>query len=304
MYHYVRPIKNSSHSGIKGLEIDGFVKQIEFFKKNNFKFVTAADLLDCIYDNREIHQNAILLTFDDGLKDHHSYVFPVLTKFEIQGLFFPPIKPIKEKNILDVHKIHFILAQFENTRQLIDEIFELISKFKKQYNLSSPESYLSKLAIPNRFDTGEIVFIKRLLQRELPRELRTNLTDHLFRKYVTHDEESFANELYLSIDDIKEMRESGMYVGTHGYSHEWLSRVSDDDLKYEIEQCLKFYLDINKQKDSWIMCYPYGDYDEKVIKKLREAGCKAALSTKIGDAILDETNSFYLKRYDTNDFLQ
>ena len=34
MYHYVRPIKNSKYPNIKGLELHGFQRQIEFFKKN------------------------------------------------------------------------------------------------------------------------------------------------------------------------------------------------------------------------------------------------------------------------------
>ena len=34
MYHYVRPIKNSQYSEIKGLEVEQFQNHIEFFLKN------------------------------------------------------------------------------------------------------------------------------------------------------------------------------------------------------------------------------------------------------------------------------
>ena len=34
MYHYVRPIKGSKHPNIKGLELENFKKQINFFLKN------------------------------------------------------------------------------------------------------------------------------------------------------------------------------------------------------------------------------------------------------------------------------
>ena len=33
MYHYVRPLKSSLYPGIKGLELDGFVNQLEYLKK-------------------------------------------------------------------------------------------------------------------------------------------------------------------------------------------------------------------------------------------------------------------------------
>ena len=79
MYHYVRPIKNSKYYKIKGLEIDGFKRQIEFFEKK-FHFITIEELLDSAYSNKTIPKNSILLTFDDGFKDHFSHVFPILKK--------------------------------------------------------------------------------------------------------------------------------------------------------------------------------------------------------------------------------
>ena len=34
MYHYVREIKGSDYPNIKGLEIDGFKRQLDYFSKN------------------------------------------------------------------------------------------------------------------------------------------------------------------------------------------------------------------------------------------------------------------------------
>ena len=161
MYHYVRPIKESPYPEIKGLEVDGFLRQLEFFKKS-FHFVTAEEVLDCIYDEQPLPQNSVWLTFDDGFKDHFQHVFPILQKFEIQGAFFPPAKPIEENVVLDVHKIHFILASVANKQKIVDEIFSLIKKNQKQYDLEEPEKYFEKLAIANRFDSKEVIFIKRI----------------------------------------------------------------------------------------------------------------------------------------------
>jgi hypothetical protein len=44
MYHYVRPIKNSKFPKIKGLEVSGFKKQLDYLSKN-FQFVTAEQLI-------------------------------------------------------------------------------------------------------------------------------------------------------------------------------------------------------------------------------------------------------------------
>lgn len=303
MYHYVRPIKNSKYPEIKGLELDGFIRQMEFFKKN-FTFITAKQLLSCIYNGETIPDNAILLTFDDGLKDHYSYVFPVLQQFNVQGLFFPTAETIESNKVIDVHKIHFILASCKNKNNIVDNIFTLIKKNKDKYQLDSPESYFKSLAIPNRFDTKEVIFIKRILQRNLPHELREQIVDYLFKKFVTDDEKSFSEELYLSYDDIKNMQNAGMYFGSHGYSHEWLTYLNDSDLNIELKKMLEFNSRINKNNDNMIMCYPYGNNNTNLIKKLKIYGYKAGLTTDVGDSILDISNAFLLKRYDTNDFPQ
>ena len=268
MYHYVRPLKFTSFPKIKGLEKENFIRQIEFFKKK-FKFITANDILDGIYENKTISSNSILLTFDDGFKDHYNHVFPILKKYDIQGLFFPPGKPIIEKMVLDVHKIHHILAKANDLNSLINEIFVFINENKKKFKLKEPEEYFKDLAIANRFDSKEIIFIKRIIQRELPEKTRGLLVNKLFKKFVTKNEMGFSEQLYLNKDEIDEMRENGMFFGSHGYSHQWLSHMSEQNLNEELGKSLEFYDRINPNGKK-IMCYPYGDYNESVVTKIKK----------------------------------
>ncbi len=46
MYHYIRPIKNSKFSDIKGLEVTKFQNQIAFFRQN-FYFADVDSFLKC-----------------------------------------------------------------------------------------------------------------------------------------------------------------------------------------------------------------------------------------------------------------
>ena len=303
MYHYVRPIKNSPFPNIKGLEVECFERQIKFFQKN-FHFISISDILDCVYQNKELPENSILLTFDDGFKDHYQYVFPLLKKLEINAAFFPPALPIVENCVLDVHKIHFILASTPNHQLIIDEIFNLIKKFSVEFELKSPKEYFSELSIPNRFDSKEIVFIKRILQRNLPSTLRSKITDSLFKKFIQESESNFSSKLYMNFDEMHEMTDNGMYFGSHSYSHQWLSYLSSKELESEIDKSLKFCNKINPDIKDLVMCYPYGDYSQDVISQLAKSGFKAGLSTKVGDTTISNSNIFSLERYDTNDFSQ
>lgn len=299
MYHYVRPIKKSEYPEIKGLETIGFLNQLEYFKKS-FKFGNFSDIFNSLNNNSDIAPNQVLLTFDDGLKDHFSTVFPILKKMNIKGYFFPPSKPIEEKIVLDVHKIHFILSSVLDKNKIIQEIFE----FMKKNKINSPHEYFKKLAIPSRFDTKEIVFIKKILQRELPFELRTELTDNLFKKFVSINEQDFSENLYMSINEMKEMSESGMVFGSHTHTHQWLSTLSHSCLINEIEHSKEFCRKIQYNNDELIMCYPYGDFNNKVITEISKRGFKAGLTTEVGDAELSRSQIFKLNRFDTNDFLQ
>ncbi|TLX79107.1 MAG: hypothetical protein E6L00_08330 [Thaumarchaeota archaeon] len=138
----------------------------------------------------------------------------------------------------------------------------------------------------------------------MPRNLRSMIVNSLFKEFVTNDEKSFAKDLYLSYEEIHEMREYGMYFGSHGYSHEWLGTISPSELNFEIEESRKFYSRINGNNDHMIMCYPYGSYSAEVIQKLKESEYKVGLTIEVGDAVLNKLNAFTLKRYDTNDFQQ
>lgn len=303
MYHYVRPIRKSNYPKIKGLEVEGFRRQLNHFNEN-FKFVSLSELLDCIYKNKEIETNSVLLTFDDGFKDHYLHVFPILKKLHIQGLFFPPAMPLVENTVLDVHKIHFILANVKDHQKLSKELNELIRTYQDKYDLQNPDSYISQIVTAGRFDDDVTFFIKQTLQRLLPKKARNEFSNLLFQKYVTEDEKSFSKELYLSYEEINEMIESGMYFGSHSYSHEWFDNLSEDELKVEFEKSSQFLTKINKNKDSWIMCYPYGYYTETVIQYLKKQRYQAALTTVVGDARLTKENAFELHRFDTNDFPQ
>ena len=87
MYHYVRPIKKSLYPLIKGLELDAFKMQLSYLEKN-YKIITMESLIEFAKNDKSLPENPCLLTFDDGYKDHYTYVFPELKKRGFQGSFF------------------------------------------------------------------------------------------------------------------------------------------------------------------------------------------------------------------------
>lgn len=301
MYHFVRDLYHSRYPEIKGLQLSHFKEQLGYIEKH-YTVIRMAELIAAAYSaDHRLPQNAALLTFDDGYIDHYTNVFPILDEKGIQGCFFPPAKAIKECQVLDVNKIHFVLASVSNKAKIIQYIFSMLDEARAEYSLKENELYYNTLAASNRFDTGEVVFIKSILQRELPEKLRREIVNNLFRKYVTEDEGSFARELYMSVDQLKCMVRNGMYVGSHGYDHYWLDTLDKDNQEKEVDLSLEFLKEIGCSRDSWVMCYPYGAYNDSLLSILKKKGCKAGLTTRVGIADLNSGHPLTMPRLDTND---
>lgn len=301
-YHYVRDVKYTRYPGIKALSISEFKGQIEYLARY-YQFVSIQDCLDAAYYNKgDLPANAVLLTFDDGYSEHFSTVFPVLHRKGIQGCFFPSSEAILEGKVLDVNKIHFILSSVGDIHRLIRDVYDILDELREQYLLKSNESYFSELTKKEtRFDSREVIFIKRLLQVGLEENVRMIVIDRLFSKYVSDDENAIAADLYVNTDQLKCMIKCGQYVGSHGKKHVWLSTLSPEQQEAEIDSSLAFLKEIGSPVDYWVMCYPYGDYNDSLIDLLKRKNCKLGLTTRVGIASLNQETLFTLSRLDTSD---
>jgi len=300
MYHYVRQLKHSLFPDIKGLETELFKEQIAYIKKH-YSVISAYDLIDIIESGSCLPPNALLLTFDDGYIDHFTDVFPILKKEKLPGCFFPPSKPIFENKVLDVHKIHFIMAATPQKNLLVEYVFGTLDEYRDAFNLESNDFYWNKCGVPNRFDSAETIFVKRILQRDLPKELRGIIADKLFEKFVSVDGEAFSKELYMNLDQVSYLQANGMYIGSHGYEHCWLDSINEDAQRREIDLSLQFLDRVGSDTSRWIMCYPCGGYNESLLNILKEKNCTVGLTTRVDIADLSNDNSLTLPRIDTND---
>lgn len=305
MYHYVRDLKNSRFPEIKGCDVRLFKEQVGYIKKH-YTPVTVEEVIDACNNGKQLPDHAILLTFDDAYADHFTYAFPVLEHEHIQGVFFPPVKAVTEHTVLDVNKIHFLLASTPSDKMpaLLNELRGMVEKNREEYGLDSFDNYFEKLAVANRFDPKEVIFVKRLLQVALPEDLRKKLATELFEKAVGMDEAMFSRELYMTIDQIKCMVDCGMHVGSHGYDHYWLGSLAKEKQEFEIVKSIEFIGMVGGDVNNWTIGYPYGNYNDDTISLLKQYGCKMGFTTRndTADFNMNEPNVMYMiPRLDVND---
>jgi peptidoglycan/xylan/chitin deacetylase (PgdA/CDA1 family) len=304
MYHYVRDLAHSRYPAIKGLTTERFEGQLDYLARH-YQVVSLAQIHAAARDAAPLPANALLLSFDDGFADHYLTVYPRLAARGWTGCFFPPAEATLEHKMLDVHKIHFVLASCPEPAKLVGRILELAAAARTQEAPDLPESAALRAAWtkPGRFDGPDVVFIKTALQQGLPQPLRGRIVDRLFAEYVSPDEGVFARELYMDLAQMRQMNRSGMEFGGHGSKHVWLGRSDRALQQSEIAACRTLLTRINERDgppDPWAMCYPYGDYNADTLELLRAGGCVLGLTTRV-ELARDLSRPMELPRLDTND---
>ena len=302
MYHYVRSIAGSRYPGIKGLETGDFIKQLDFLKENGFSFIRMEELIASYQESYVLPEKAVLLTFDDAYRDHFTEVFPILHERGIQGSFFVPGEVVDRKVVLPVNKIHFILAVENDHHHLKEELLKMLDQHRgREFDIPENGDLLKEYEKPGKFDDPETVFVKKMLQFVLPERLRDMLLESLFDKIVDVPEKVLWDELYLKDYQIKAMKKSGMFFGAHGYHHYHLGEAGHDEMKEDIIKGLQV-IDSCIDRDSWVMNYPYGSYNDDVLQVIRSLGAKLAITTKVGVNDTKKDDAFHICRLNTNDF--
>ena len=300
MYHYTRDLTHSRYPEIKGLDLPLFRQQIAFMKEH-FHIVTMEQVIDAVQGKSQLPENALLLTFDDGYIDNYTFAFPVLEEFGVQGSFFIPGKTFTTHQLLDVNKIHYILASAD--------IYKLVEDVKKEmdyyrggeYDYAPTDELFAEYAVANRFDVKETIFVKRMLQTVLPEKLRNTISSNLFEKYVGVSEKQLAYELYMTTEQIRTMKRHGMFIGCHGYDHYWLGNLSPEQMRRDVSLALDV-IDEFIDRKNWVMNYPYGNYNEDVLNYIRSEGACVGLTTDVRVAQIGKDDALELPRLDCNDF--
>jgi peptidoglycan/xylan/chitin deacetylase (PgdA/CDA1 family) len=300
MYHYVRDLARTRYAAIKGRDLAAFRGQLDYIARHH-SVVTAEQVAAAVNDGEALPDNAAWLTFDDGYSDHYSVVFPLLHERGWQGSFFPLAATVLHGELLDVNRIHFILATQPDPQPILAAIRHFIEERRHDEALRCFDDYWRDLAHASRFDPAEVTFIKRMLQHGLPEDMREALTRSLFDRFVSADSAAFAAELYMTADQLRTLIRCGMYVGSHGASHCWLDRLDPSHQARELDGSLELLRALGAPTTDWVMCYPYGGYNDSLVRLLRERRCAVGLTTQVGVARPGVDDPFAFPRLDTND---
>ena len=295
MYHYVRPLECSRFPAIKGLDLPLFREQVQWLCRH-YRPVALAEVVAAAAAEVELPQRPVLLTFDDGYADHYQYVLPILSEYRISGAFYPPTAAVFDRRVLDVNKIHFLLASVAPA-QILEEMERRV---EASPGLPPAEVYRGRHMSASRLDTPEVAYLKRMLQFGLPESVRTPIISDLFARFVSHDEAAFAEELYVTVEQLKLMRSLGMEIGSHGDRHSRLDSLTREEQAEDIDRSFRLFDALGLPRTGFSFCYPYGAYNTETLDLLRQRGCAGAVTTRVELARLDTGSLLEVPRLDTN----
>lgn len=215
--------------------ISEFKDDLDFFTRN-FHPIGLTEFLQCQRSNLALPDNALLLTFDDGLREVYDIVAPILERRKLTATFFLTSNFLDNQELGYDHKKSLLvdfLCHSGNQRAYQ----QIGSMMNCQYE---KKSELHKAIIGLQYD-------KLFMIDEIAGVLQYDFQDYLQR----------INP-YITIDQVKDMISRGFTFGAHGIDHAKSSEIS---LKNQIHQALNSTTQI-VEKFSLpyrVFAFPYSD---------------------------------------------
>lgn len=180
-----------------------FEAQLQHFQRF-FNILTLEEAL-AVIEGRPLRRSSILLTFDDGYLDNYTEAYPLLQRHSVPATFFLPTAFTGTGRIPWWDVIAWIVKQ--SRRHAIT----LTYPDRRTFDLTRPDRSLP--AILKQFKKPSMQDSKRFI-------------DDLERLCGTSRPPAEANRCFLSWDEAREMQAHGMDFGSHGHTHEILSKLT------------------------------------------------------------------------------
>ena len=296
MYHYVRN-DSKEFPNFNHLRVDDFRRQLNFFDKK-YGFITKEQFCESLETGEA--PKGVLLTFDDGFKDHYENVYPILKKRGIFAFFYVPTGHYRtnEKKLLGVHRVHYLKGKYDSKNLLAEAMQNIDSTMLDSGKIKEFDMEIYQ----GQKNSNSEYKLKRLFNYFLKYEYCNDVLDELMKKYF--EEGELYDKLYLTDKEMKELHMDNFVVGSHTENHMVLSRLNYNEQEKEIVDSFDYLEQALGKLEIKSFCYPYGTqgtFNADTVKILTELDVHHAFmfSNAESDKKIDK---YQLKRIDCNRF--
>jgi tetratricopeptide (TPR) repeat protein len=241
-YHRIRPsdpqFQSEFDDGVFNVDEDEFARQIKWLKHST-RILSENDLIDIFSSScprAHTSMPSVVITFDVGYKDNYTRAFPILKRFDVPAIIFVATQMINSR----------LLAWWDIIAYLIKHCTRPFITFDKQ-----------KFLIPNQINDA-IMFFQQLMKHEPSNQTKYLLSELSEACEVALPEPSLQDREILSWDEIREMAQNKIGIGSHTHTLSVLSTISPGAQKEEMILS-KLIIEKNIGRQVLTISYPVGE---------------------------------------------
>ena len=244
---------------------DAFRTQMRLLKER-FHPMRFDELCNRLESGRRLPPRTALVTFDDGYEDNHRIAFPILRDLDMSAMFFVSTGHVESGQPYVYDWLVHMLCMAPAAR------------------VELPELGLS-LALPQDMDARREA-ARQVLDRlkALDSAGQERLVQRLESDWGMPRAQGHAACAPMRWADLREMRDAGMEVGSHGIHHRMLAKLPAAQMREEVSGSkAAIERELGGRVD--VLSYPVGGpdaYDPDVMEAVRDAGYRMACSYETG----------------------
>ncbi len=299
MYHYIRE-GSEDLPYFRYLHIDDFTAQLEELAADH-NFISQEEFLISLKTHRPI-KDGVILTFDDAFSDHYRAAKELASR-GLWGIFYIPTGPYQRKRLLDVHRVHMLIGKYGG-QVILKALGEILTEDMISYQDQETFHHVVYSLQENEAATAEV-------KKRLNYSVKTSVKEQVLKQLMDHfypDEAALMERFYLTPEQMKEMHDIGMIIGSHSVTHPVFSRLSVPKQRKEIVDSYAFLEDIIGEFTAKSLCFPYGGdhvftQDTIDILQAEETIFSFNVEQKDIEAHDLKNRPMALPRYDCNQFI-
>jgi peptidoglycan/xylan/chitin deacetylase (PgdA/CDA1 family) len=265
-YHRIgSAVGNPFDDGALSATAEAFRDQVRYVR-NHFNVLAEDGLLEAAGRGFVLGRSSAIITFDDGYRDSYEVAFPILRDLGVPAFFFITTGYIDRPRLPWWDRIAFILKHTRVERLCLDLPHPIEIDFRRTGRLRAIMQVV--ISCREAHDFEERAFF-----------------DHLeSRAEFAANSEALGRELFVSWDDIRRMRASGMAIGSHTHTHRILGSISESDQREELVTS-KSRLEEELDEPVKTIAYPVGTrraFDERTKSLARDSGYEVGFSHYAG----------------------
>lgn len=250
-----------------------FERYIKFLSRH-FNFISIEQAKNIINGSAPGVKNAMVISFDDGYFNNINYALPILKKYGIPAVFFPTVKHLSNKTPYWFDRLDYAVQK--NIRTITPVRVEGLEVIVNPENCQTLAKSISKLVkailYAYKDDTKNSGAIEKILVE----------IESIENKSLLDDYESDKCCRVMTLEELVEVSSEPLItIGSHTLDHVRLTAIAEDQAHLQL-QSSRLFIEQHTDQICDVLCYPNGDYSQKLLAIVKSCGYSLALTSDEG----------------------